>query len=134
MLMSAEQSENGSGVPLETGSTVASTSKLGGLGWTILSWWGAVFRALFICSVGVVGWAWIDPQSISDLPISQLTLKQIIGNILAVLLAIWCVKWFFEFPKHERGKEPRENPNVRWGQFGGLVAVIAVLAIYLLDK
>jgi hypothetical protein len=132
--MSTEQPENGSDASLETGATESTPSKIDALGWTFLRWWGVLFRALFICAVGVIGWFWIDPQSISDVPLSQLTLKQIAGNIFAVIFAIWCIKWFFEFPEQERGKEPQENPYVGWGQFGGWVVAAAVLAIYLLNK
>lgn len=132
--MSSEQSENGPDVSLETGETKCTASKIDALGWTFLRWWGVLFRALFICAVGIIGWFWIDPQSISDVPLSQLTLKQIGGNILAVVLAIWCIKWFFEFPEQERGKELRENSYIGWGQFGGGVVAIAVLAIYWLSK
>ena len=110
--MSTEQSEKGSGVSLETGATESTMSKFDVFVWALLRWWGVLFRALFICAVGFIGWFWIDPQSISDVPLSQLTLKQIAGNIFAVLLAIWCGKWFFEFPEQERGKEPQENPYV----------------------
>lgn len=133
MCMSTEQSENGSDVSEKTGATESITSKFDALGWALLRWWGILFRALFICAVGVIGWFWIDPQSISDVPLSQLTLKQIAANIFAVLLAIWCVKWFFEFPEQE-GKEPQENPYVGWGQFGGWLVVVVVLAIYWLNK
>ena len=113
--MSTEQSENGPDANLETGVTESTTSKFDALGWALIRWWGVLFRALFICAVGIIGWFWVDPHSISDVPLSQLTLKQIAGNIFAVLLAIWCVKWFFEFPEQERGKEPQENPYVGWG-------------------
>lgn len=113
--MSTEQSENGPDANLETGVTESTTSKFDALGWALIRWWGVLFRALFICAVGIIGWFWVDPHSISDVPLSQLTLKQIDGNIFAVLLAIWCVKWFFEFPEQERGKEPQENPYVGWG-------------------
>ena len=136
MLMSTEQSENSPDVSLGTGvaGTEATYSRLDTLGWALLRWWGIFFRALFICAVAVIGWFWIDPQSISDIPLSQLTLKQIAANILVALLAIWCVKWFFEFPEQERGKEPQDNPYVGWGQFGCLVVAVAVFAIYWLSK
>jgi hypothetical protein len=132
--MSTEQSESGPDVSLESGVVESTTSKFEALGWSLLRWWGVLFRALFICAVGVIGWFWIDPQSISDIPLSQLTLKQIAGNISALIFAIICATWFFEFPEQERGKKPRENPYVSWGQFGGWVVVIAMLAIYRLNK
>ena len=132
--MTTEQPENRTDVSLETGVVESTTSKLDLFGWALLRWWGVLFRALFIFAVGVIGWSWISPQSISDIPLSQLTLKQIAGNICAVLLAIWCIKWFFEFPEQEQDKEPQENPYVFWGQLGGSVVAIAVLAIYWLNK
>lgn len=132
--MTTEQPENATDVSLETGAVQSQTSKLDSFGWALLRWWGALFRALFICAVGIIGWFWIDPQSIGDIPFSQLTLKQIAGNIFAVLLAIWCVKWFFEFPKQEKDTKPQENPYVFWGQLGGWAVAISVLAVYWLSK
>ncbi|MCW5595563.1 MAG: hypothetical protein KIT42_06810 [Rhodocyclaceae bacterium] len=132
--MSTEQSEKGPDVFKNTVTTESTTSNLDELRWKLLRWWGVLFRTLFICAIGVIGWFWIDPQSISEIPLSQLTLKQISGNISAFLLAIFCATWFFEFPEQDCGEEPRDNPYVGWGQFGGWIVGVAVLAVYWLNK
>jgi len=132
--MSTEQPENGSDSSLETETLESITPKLDALGWALLRWWGIIFRALFICAVGAIGYFWIDPQSISDMPLSQLTLKQIFGNLFAVLIVIGCFKWFCDFPEQSGDKNPEENPYVGWGQIGGLVAIVAVLATYWANK
>lgn len=129
--MSTEQSENGPDASLETGATGSTTSKFDALRWRLLWWWGFLFRALFICAVGVIGWFWFDPPSIDDVPLCQLTPIQIVRNIFAFLVVIFCVQWFLRFPLPEEGEEPRENRYVIWGQVGnGVVITVLVLAIY----
>jgi hypothetical protein len=130
--MSTEQPENGPDAEPDT--LESATPKLDALGLALLRWWGIIFRALFICAVGVIGYFWIDPQSISDVPLAQLTLKQIFGNIFGVLIVIGCIRWFFEFPEQISDENPEENPYVGWGQFGGLVVIVAVLWIYWANK
>jgi hypothetical protein len=132
--MSIEQPENGSDASLKTEKLESATSKLDTLGWALLRWWGVIFRTLFICAIGTVGWFWIDPQSISDIPLSQLTLKQIFRNLFAVLIVIGCARWFFDFPEQTNDKNPEENPYVGWGQFGGFIVIVAVLATYWANK
>ena len=132
--MSTEQPENELDASLETETLESTTPKLDAIGWALIRWWGIIFRALFICAVGVIGYFWIDPQSISDVPLSQLTLKQIFGNLFAVLIILGCIRWFFEFPEQKNDNNPEENPYVGWGQFGGLVVIVAVLAIYWASK
>ena len=132
--MSTEWPENEPDSSLETEILESTTPKLDALGWVLLRWWGIIFRALFIFAVGVIGYFWIDPQSISNMPLSQLTLKQISGNLLAVLIVIGCFRWFVDFPEQSGDKNSDENPYVGWGQFGGLVFIVAVLATYWANK
>ena len=132
--MSIEQHENGSDTSLETKKPESIAQKFDALVLALLRWWGIIFRALFIFAVGVIGYFWIDPQSISNMPLSQLTLKQISGNLLAVLIVIGCFRWFVDFPEQSGDKNSDENPFVGWGQFGGLVFIVAVLATYWANK
>lgn len=132
--MSTEQPENEPDASLETETLESTTPKLDAIGWALIRWWGIIFRALFICAVGVIGYFWIDPQSISDVPFSQLTLKQIFGNLFAVLIVLGCIRWFFEFPEQRNDNNLEENPYVGWGQFGSLVVIVSVLAIYWASK
>jgi hypothetical protein len=66
-----------------------------------------IFRFIFITAVGTVGYDWIDPGSISDAPLAQLTLGQLIGKALAVGISLGCICWFFTFPN------AREMTNAR---------------------
>lgn len=132
--MSIEQPKNESDASLKMKKLESITSKIDTLGWALLRWWGVIFRALFICAIGTIGWLWIDPQSISDIPLSQLTLKQICGNIIAILIVIGCARWFFDFPEQSNDKNPEENPYVGWGQFGGFIVIVTVLVIYWANK
>jgi hypothetical protein len=128
--MSTEQPENKPISSLETETLQSTSSRFEVLGWRLIRWWGIIFRALFICAIGVIGYSWIDPQSIDDIPLSQLTLKHIFRNLIALLIAIGCAKWFFEFPDQKGDSNVEGNPYVTWGQFGFLVVVIGVLGIY----
>jgi heme/copper-type cytochrome/quinol oxidase subunit 2 len=132
--MSTEQPENGPDSSLEAKILESTSSKLEALGWILLRWWGGIFRALFICAVGTIGYFLVDPQSISDMPLSQLTIKQIFENIFAVLIVIGCFRWFFDFPEQSGDKKPEKNPYVEWGKFGIGVIIVAVLAINWANK
>lgn len=57
------------------------------LGLKLMRWWGMLFRALFISIIGIVGYLWLDPQSIGDVPLAELTLNQILKNVVAALIA-----------------------------------------------
>lgn len=132
--MSIEQPENGLDASLETKKPESFAQKFDSLVLVLLRWWGIIFRALFICAVGVVGYFWIDPQSIGKVPLSQLTLKEIFRNLFAILIVIGCTRWFFDFPEQSGDKNPEDNPYVGWGQFGGLVVIAAVLLAYWANK
>lgn len=108
-------------------------SKLETLGWLLVRWWGILFRAVFISLIGIVGYFWLDPQSIGDVPLSELTLNRILKNLFAVLIAIGCISWFFKFPDQSESKSPEDNPYVTWAQFGGWVILAATLGIYWLS-
>mgnify|MGYP001592815008 CR=1 FL=1 len=112
----------------------AAQSKLETFGWALVRWWGILFRTVFISLVGIIGYLWLDPQSVGDVPLAELTLNRILKNLFAVLLAIGCVSWFFKFPDQRDSKSPEENPYVTWGRFGGLVILVAALGIYWLSK
>ena len=109
-------------------------SRVDAFGWALLRWWGILFRTLFISIVGVVGYFWLDPQSIGDVPLSQLTLNQILKNVFAFAIAIGCISWFFKFPETSGARSPEDNPYVGWGRFGGWVVLVVGLGIYFLNK
>ncbi len=132
--MSTERPESDIEADVEKGNSVLSSSKLEDLGWALLRWWGILFRTLFILAVGIIGYFWLDPKSIGDVPFAELTLNQIFHNLFAVLIAFGCIYWFFNFPEQGDTKDPDSNPYVSWGRFGGWVVFIAVLGIYWLNK
>lgn len=101
------------------------------LGLKLMRWWGMLFRALFISIIGIVGYLWLDPQSIGDVPLAELTLNQILKNVVAALIAIGCITWFFNFP--ENGADRTEaNPYVAWGRAGGWFSLVALFVVYWL--
>lgn len=132
--MSIDRPEGDLEVEVEKGKSRLGGSKLYAFGWAILRWWGMLFRTLFISFVGIVGYFWLDPQSIGDVPFSELTLNQIFKNLFAVLIVIGCFIWFFDFPNQGSSKDPESNPYVSWGRFGGWVLFLAAFAIYWLNK
>ncbi len=83
-----------------------------------------LFRALTIAAIGGIGWMWFDPQSLGDIPFSQLTPNMIINNLFGVGIPIGCVVWFFNFP--ERGDEEHLNsdPYETWAHASGYVLLI----------
>jgi len=56
-------------------------------GQRLLRWWGGLFRAVFIAAVGIVGFGLIDPPSISDRPLAELTLGGY--TVLGATLIVW---------------------------------------------
>lgn len=103
-------------------------SKLETLKWTALRRWGMLFRIIFICSLGIGGYLWLDPQPLGDVPISQLTLNQIFSNLFAVILSVGCFFWFVNFPQEKKNPEsPDDNPYVIWGLFSILFMFLATL-------
>lgn len=91
----------------------------------LLRWWGVLFRMMFIAAVALVSYHLLDPPSISDKPISSLSLRDISKNILAWLIVIVCFSWFFQFPDEEEQILSYED----WGKFGAWVIAGIVLIV-----
>lgn len=103
-------------------------SKLETLKWTAMRRWGMLFRAIFISSLGIGGYFWLDPQPISDIPFSQLTLNQLFSNLFAFLLSVGCFCWFVNFPKQKKSPESLDdNPYVTWSRISFLFIFLAAL-------
>jgi hypothetical protein len=100
--------------------------------WTVVGWWGILFRTLFIPAVGIIGYFLVDPKSIGDVPFAQLTLNQVFhyvfGILIRILIAGGCLWWFFNFPDRAKAKSAEDNPYVVWGAFGGAVVLLAAMA------
>lgn len=94
----------------------------------ILRWWGMLFRAIFISSIGIGGYFWLDPQPLGDVPFSQLTLNQVFSNLFALILAIGCFCWFINFPQQKKKPESLNDERyVIWGLFSILFVFLAAL-------
>jgi hypothetical protein len=103
-------------------------SKIEALKWAALRRWGMLFRAIFISSLGIGGYFWLDPQPIGDVSFSQLTLNQVFSNLFAFLLAVGCFCWFVNFPKQKKNpKSPDDNPYVIWGMFSVFIPLVALI-------
>lgn len=109
-------------------------SKIDAIGWALLRWWGALFRAIFIAAIGVIGYFWFDPKPLGDVPLGALTLNQIFGNLFGVLVPIGCIYWFFKFPDSSDSSSNEDNPYVFWGQAGGWLLGLGILAFFWLNK
>jgi len=97
----------------------------------LLRWWGMLFRFLFIALVGIIGYLWMDPQPLGDVPLGQLTLKQIAANIMGVVIPIACFIWLFKLnKKHDDESLPYED----WGQLGGYALLIGIITFAWLIK
>ena len=109
-------------------------SKLETFGWALVRMWGMLFRAMFISLIGIIGYLWLDPQSIGDVPFAELTLNQVLNNMFAGLIAIGCIIWFFSFPDQGDVESLEDNPYVTWGRFGGGVFLVVALVVYWFNK
>lgn len=87
--------------------------------------WGGIFRFLFITSVGIIGWVWLDPPTINDIPLSQLTLDHIFKNIAAFGIGIGCVRWLINTPDVD------DDPYIFWADSSGiLLGLIVIIYIF----
>jgi hypothetical protein len=93
------------------------------------SLWGMIFRSLFIFAVGYLGYNWIDPPNIGDVPFAQLTLRAILGSVLAVGIVIGCIGWFFNFP--DRMSKDEEDPYILWAHGSYYLIGIAAVAYFI---
>ncbi len=96
--------------------------------------WGMMFRLLFIVTIGLIGYFWIDPHSIGDIPFSQLTLNHIFKNLSALILVVFCIAWFFKFPDQHEGMNDEGNPYNMWANFSGLLIIIGIIFWYCHNK
>lgn len=98
---------------------------------TILRGWGMLFRTLFITAMGMIAYLWFKPQSLGDIPFSQLTLNQVFDNLFGILIPLGCIFWFFKFPKHKDSGEPYENKYAMWGLLGIVIIAGGFLLLFM---
>ena len=103
-------------------STIDDDSTLDGPPQKLLRWWGMLFRFFLIAVIGLASWVFLYQPGIEDIPIGQLTLKQIGGRIFSALIALGCILWFFKFPDEDKldGLSYQD-----WGKLGGWVFLAA---------
>lgn len=87
---------------------------------------GFVFRAVFIITVGVVCYEWIDPQDISNIPIGQLTFDDVLTDIYALFILLACLYWLFH------PNQSSEKPYEMWTNI--LALIILSIVAYLLIR
>lgn len=107
--------------------------KLNTIKWTIVRWWGMLFRTAFILSIGFFGFIFYKP--IGDIPFSQLTLNQVFSNLFATIIVLGSIFWFFNFPNEKHFdllENQKQSPYAIWGQFGGIVICIAALISWMI--
>lgn len=95
----------------------------------LLRGWGMLFRFIFICSIGYIGYSVFHVPSILDIPFSQLTIKSVAGSVFSIVIPFLCVGWFFNFPDYDE-PEDKDNPYYLWAK-GGL-ALIGAGVLFLL--
>ena len=93
---------------------------------TLKRGWGMLFRALFIGSIGLIAYLWMDPLSIKDVPFAKLTLSNVAKFFAAAAIILYCLVWFFDFPSREKDKDPYG----KWAIFGVFV-ILALAAIWV---
>jgi hypothetical protein len=92
--------------------------------------WGFTFRVVFIICIGIAAYAWFRPdRNIAEVPIAQLTLKEIVDAILGVIIPLGCLVWLFD----------RKDDSLsydEWGKFGItlIIIIIAVIVFLLLRR
>lgn len=89
---------------------------------TFLVGWGMFFRAIFIISIGIFVWLYIEPQSLMNIPFAELTLGHLFRNLMALLVVIGILGWLFNPPQRE---PDGDNP---YGLWVGL-SVIVILVV-----
>lgn len=79
--------------------------------------WAKCFRAAFIFSIGYLGYKWLCPRPLGEIPFGQLTFNMICENIFAAIFGGSCLIWFFNFPEEERNPPTGKDPYERWFAF-----------------
>lgn len=97
----------------------------------LLRGWGMLFRVLFITSIGILAYLFFKHQSLDDIPLSELTLNQVFGNLFGVLIPLICIFWFFNFPKQKDSDGPYENPYAMWGMLGIIFFLGGFLLLFI---
>ena len=110
-----------------------------------LVWFGVLSRALFIPLFAIIAYQLIDPRDVIDVPFSRLTIGMIFENLLAWSIVVFCVVWFFRFPKkddywligYSESDKDRlqvravEDEYLKWSRYGVLVLIIIILIYWI---
>jgi hypothetical protein len=67
----------------------------------IIKVWGKIFRPIFIISIGIGSFSLIKTDFLY-IPFSKLTLKDIIGGVIPILMLLLCFTWLLDKSK-DRG-------------------------------
>ena len=92
----------------------------------VIRGWGMLFRALFIASIGLIVFIWMDPLSIKDVPFAKLTMRKVVEFFSAAAIIVYCFVWFFDFPP----RDGKKDPYGKWAMFS-IVVILAATALWV---
>jgi|SaaInlLV_10m_DNA_2_1039722.scaffolds.fasta_scaffold08262_6 hypothetical protein len=104
----------------------------------MIVWFGVLSRIVLIPVFTVLVYQLIDPHGVLDTPFSELTLGMMSKSLFAWLFVIFCVVWFFRFPRRRQSKyygisdtnsvvHEIEDVYINWARAGGAVLLIITL-------
>jgi hypothetical protein len=101
--------------------------------WGVLIGWGFILRTalIFIIAYGSHNW-YFAPVSISDKALSELTLGEIGTNISSLVVSLFCIYWFFNFPENKKSSSLKESPYVAWASQGSSTIFAICGVIFLI--
>jgi hypothetical protein len=101
-------------------------------------WFGVLSRIVLIPVFAVFVYQLIDPHGVLDVPFSELTLGMMFESLFTWLFVIFCIVWFFKFPRIGLGKyygisdadtvaRAIEDAYMGWARVGGVILLIISL-------
>jgi hypothetical protein len=98
--------------------------------------WGMVFRfrSLYIglISLGLLGYLWMNPQPMGDLPFSRPMFGNMLRKSFAVGVSVWCLIWFLDFGRRYQSIEDEHSPFEIWVYVGFLlIGIVTVIWLWV---
>lgn len=85
--------------------------------------WGKFFRPIFIISLGIWSFSLIKTDFLY-IPFAKLTLKDIIGGVLPILMLLLCFTWLFD-----KSKDPGGDKD--WGVIGIIMILFMLIFFFV---
>jgi len=94
----------------------------------LIRYWGMIVRFLWYLVLGILAYIFIDPQSLADIPFSDMTFRMLATNIFFPMVALGLFGLFMSFPVskisvEDLGSEENElvileaSPYINWAWF-----------------